>query len=71
MRLITHLDDTAPRKQRYRVLRQTQEDPNGSELGGSWLTLQSFPTEREANAFASGFWQGHIAAVGITATVEA
>lgn len=49
-RTMTHYDETAPKKERYRVLREGQND--------RWHTVKSFPTEREAVAFERGYALG-------------
>jgi hypothetical protein len=48
-----HEDETAPRAERFRVLR---EDPAHDHR---WITTESFPTAKEAHAFARGFTLGN------------
>lgn len=49
-----HYDEGARRPERYRVLRSV----DGQEFGGSWITVTSFGTEREARACGMGFIKG-------------
>lgn len=50
-----HFDESAPKRERWRVLRPLG-DPD--EFPTRWITVESFGTEKAAHAFAQGFTLG-------------
>lgn len=48
-----HEDETAPRRERFKVLRQ---DPTNDR---TWITVEYFGTAKEAQAFARGMTIGY------------
>ena len=58
MTTLVHYDEAAPKSMRWRVLRATGGQTDEEPRAGSWITVESFGTERDAKRFAEGFTLG-------------